>query len=106
MIDSKDIARMAAHLSATLVADTTELIASGKSIEDLTPEETEATIAVLLGTVGAIQSYVISALPPDKAANVRAYLDRLSNDIQHARNVQAPTPTPLIMPGGNNAELP
>jgi hypothetical protein len=91
MITPQDIARLAAFLSNRLVEESVELLASGKKIEELSPEESEAVVAVLLAALGALQSYIISALPPAHASNVRAYLDRLSTDIQRARNTPTPT---------------
>jgi hypothetical protein len=95
MIDAKQIATMAAFLVDRIVQSAVELIAPGRLVEDLSPEETEATIAVLLATTAALQSYVVAVLPHEKACNVRAYLDRLAHDMIAAR---AAPPTPPQVP--------
>jgi len=103
MIDKHEISRIAQYLAADVIRQAHELLAGEKV--DVTQDEAEAILLTTLATAAAIEAHAILALPPDKAANVRAFVERLTHDIQVVRNLHGkkiiqcpstPPPTPKV----------
>ncbi len=90
MIDVKDIVRVSSALCADVLQGAQRLIAPDKtSPASLTADETEAIVMAALATAALLEGAAIMSLPADKAANVRAFTERLAHDIQTARNASA-----------------
>jgi len=86
MIELTDIVRYSTALCADVVRGANTLIGGEKDVAEFTDDEKEASVLLVLSTAALLEGMTIVALPPDKAANVRAFTERLASDIQKARN--------------------
>src|SRR5262245_11953153 len=97
MLDQKEIARFAQTLAAAVVRDAHEFVAGEKV--DVTQQEAEAILLTTLLTAAALEAHAITSLPPKEGANVRAFVERLSHDVQVTLNqktniITTPTDVP------------
>lgn len=86
MIDNKELSILAAALAAQVFEEAHTLLI-GKGPE--TPENTEATVQLILITAAHLEAFVVNSLPPEKASNVRAFLDRFLAEVLRRKNQEA-----------------
>jgi len=84
MLDSKEIARFAQTLAAAVVQDAHDFVAGEKV--DVTQDEAEAILLTTLFTAAALEAHALASLPSDTARHVRAFVERLSHDVQVSLN--------------------
>lgn len=92
MIELRDIVTLSSGLCADLLRAAQDQVTGGKPQELNTADEAEAVVMVSLCAAALVEGAAILALPSDKAANVRAFVERLARDIQVVKNLNAAPP--------------
>ena len=99
MIDAKTLSTYASALAADTIASCQRIIA-GEA--EPTQEEALAILQLSLMCAAVLEAHAIHALPPEHARNVRAFVERLTSDVQRLINspiiTSSPTPTPPASP--------
>lgn len=85
-MDNVDIFRYVKILVAQVLTDMVSFVLPPGSNRDATPDEKEGICIGLLAVASQLEAYVMNTLPPDKAASVRAFLDRFQAEVQRQRS--------------------
>ena len=91
MIDAKTLSTYAMAIAADATMAAQRAIA-GEA--EPTEQETLAILQLTLMAAAVLEAHAIHALPPEFAKHVRAFVERLTSDVQRVRN--AATETPII----------
>jgi len=86
MMTNQELSTVAAALATQVFTQASDLLI-GKGEE--TPENTEATVQLILLTAAHLEAFVVNSLPPEKAQSVRAFLDRFLAEVQRKINQQS-----------------
>ncbi len=92
MIDHKTMCAYSIAIAGDAVRNAQHIIAGDS---EPTPQESEAILQLTMMVAGVLEAHAIHALKPrpDLARNVRAFIERLSSDVQRVMNAASPTPT-------------
>ncbi len=89
MIDHTSMARYANALAADVVRGAQHIIAGESEPNE---QETLAILQISLMAAAVLEAHAIHALPPDYAKSVRAFVERMADQVQHIINKQSETP--------------
>lgn len=94
MIDHKTMCSYATALAADVVAGAQRIIAGDSEPTD---EEAQAILQLTCMVAAVLEAHAVHALPPDLARHVRAFIERLTSDVQRCLTSSGTAPV-IITP--------